>query len=134
MPETRGRTSATRIGAIRPGSSLMIARGCGFTVTMLTWGSTGSAAAAAELGLLQPARTGARAASTMMMPADGTRRDGDMEMVAPLTAMTRRLRSSTGPHATRSRRVGRSVVATQCSVRRRIATRAECHTEGNTLK
>ena len=41
IPETRGRTSETRVGAIRPGNSRTIARACGLTVTMLTSGKDG---------------------------------------------------------------------------------------------
>ena len=40
MPETRGRTSATRVGAMRPGNSRTIACGFGITVTTLTSGAT----------------------------------------------------------------------------------------------
>ena len=49
MPDTRGRTSDTRVGAMRPGSSRTIARACGVTVTTLTSGSVGCTAAVAAI-------------------------------------------------------------------------------------
>jgi len=63
MPDTRGRTSETRIGATRPGNSRTNARACGLTVTMLTSGSEVCAAATAEFGSSHPARSGAMAAN-----------------------------------------------------------------------
>jgi len=62
IPDTRGRTSETLVGAIRPGSSRTSARACGVTVTMLTSGSEVCAAAFAEFGSSHPARSGAMAA------------------------------------------------------------------------
>src|SRR5690606_1136788 len=63
MPETRGRTSAIRVGAIRPGSSFTIGRVSALTVTMLTWTGGGllplTAWASAALSL-QPASSGSR--------------------------------------------------------------------------
>jgi hypothetical protein len=82
MPETRGRTSATRVGEIRPGSSRTMARACGFTVTTLTSGSVACAAAVAVFGSLQPASNGAATASINAMHADCAR-SPDMEKVAP---------------------------------------------------
>src|SRR6266849_2645710 len=73
MPETRGRTSDTRVGAIRPGNSRTIARGCGLTVTMLTSGNDGCVPAAAAVGSSQPASNGDRAASITMTAADCVR-------------------------------------------------------------
>jgi hypothetical protein len=63
MPETRLRTSATRVGAMRPGSSRTTARGCDFTVMIPT---SGSALVAANAGVAssQPASIGARPAIT----------------------------------------------------------------------
>ncbi len=61
IPETRGRTSATRIGAIRPGSSRMIDRGCALTVMMLTSGAVAVRAEAdASPGASHPASNGAK--------------------------------------------------------------------------
>src|ERR1700710_270880 len=73
MPETRGRTSDTRVGAIRPGNSRTMARACGLTVTMLTSGSVGCTAAAATFGSSQPVNNGAMAASIKAMQADCAR-------------------------------------------------------------
>ena len=72
MPDTRGRTSDTRVDAMRPGNSRTMARACGLTVTMLTSGSVGCAAAA-TFGSSQPANNGAMAASIKAMPADCAR-------------------------------------------------------------
>ncbi len=56
IPDTRGLTSATRSGAMRPGSSRTMARGDGLTVTTLTSGGSGGAAEA-TLCSLQPERS-----------------------------------------------------------------------------
>ena len=84
MPETRGRTSATRVGAMRPGSSRTMERACGLTVMTLTSGSVGWVAteAMADSGSLQPASSGAMAVSTSKMPADRTRIP-DIWMISP---------------------------------------------------
>src|SRR5260370_19899543 len=82
MPETRGRTSDTRVGAIRPGNSRTIARACGFTVTTLTSGSDVAAAADATFGSLHPPSSGAMAASINAMQADCAR-NPDIETIAP---------------------------------------------------
>src|ERR1700709_727664 len=54
MPEMRGRTSETRVGATRPGSSRTIARACGRTVTTLTSGSLVWADTTAEFVFYDP--------------------------------------------------------------------------------
>ena len=77
MPETRGRTSETRVGAIRPGNSRTMARACGRTVKVPTSGSAGAAAAAAAaVGSLQPANSGAIAANIKTMHADRATKSG----------------------------------------------------------
>ena len=43
MPDTRGRTSAIRVGTIRPGNSRTCARARGCTTTTLTYGFGGLA-------------------------------------------------------------------------------------------
>src|SRR6266550_2210510 len=80
MPDTRGRTSETRVGATRPGNSRTSARGCGLTVTMLTSGSDVCAAATAGFGSSHPARSGAAAANINATHADRLR-NPDMEAV-----------------------------------------------------
>src|SRR3977135_3886202 len=82
MPDTRGRTSETRVGATRPGSSRTSARACGLTVTMLTSGSEVCAAAIAEFGSSHPASSGAAAANINATYADRLR-NPDIEAVAP---------------------------------------------------
>ena len=69
MPETRGRTSETRVGAMRPGNSRTIERARGWTTTMLTSGSFAAAAGVAEVGWSQPAKSGTIAASINAMHA-----------------------------------------------------------------
>ena len=54
MPDTRGRTSATRVGAMRPGSSRIRAKGSALTVTMPTSGGA-DWGASAEAGSSQAA-------------------------------------------------------------------------------
>ena len=49
MPETRGRTSAMRVGAMRPGNSLVIGMGSAFTAMKLTGEGGGAGAFSAEL-------------------------------------------------------------------------------------
>src|SRR5512139_569447 len=83
MPDTRGRTSETRVGAMRPGSSRTTARGCGLTTTMLTSGAAGWAADTAELDSSQAPRSGARAASINATHADRAR-NPDMKCGAPI--------------------------------------------------
>ncbi|MGY4367693.1 hypothetical protein ACVW1A_003758 [Bradyrhizobium sp. LB1.3] len=83
MPETRGLTSDTRVGAMRPGSSRTTARGCGLTMTMLTSGSLGWAAEMAELDSSQPANSGVKAASIIATHADRAR-SPDMKWGAPI--------------------------------------------------
>src|SRR5712692_4191049 len=82
MPDTRGRTSETRVDATRPGSSRTSACGCGLTVTMLTSGSDVCAAATAGFGSSHPARNGAAAANINATYADRLR-NPDIEAVAP---------------------------------------------------
>src|SRR5882724_6832292 len=82
IPETRARTSETRVGAIRPGNSRMMARACGRTVKVPTSGSAGAGAAAA-IGSLQPASSGAIAANIKTMHADRVR-SPDIESFAPV--------------------------------------------------
>jgi hypothetical protein len=69
MPETRGRTSATRVGAMRPGNSRTCERARGCTTTTLT-STSGVEGAAVAAGSLQPASIGASAASINAMQAD----------------------------------------------------------------
>src|SRR3569833_607027 len=83
MPDTRGRTSETRVGAKRPGSARTTARGCGLTMTMLTSGWAGGAADTAELDASQPASSGAKAASIIATHADRAR-SPDMKWGAPI--------------------------------------------------
>src|SRR5690348_11560597 len=83
MPDTRGRTSATRVGAIRPGSSRTTARALACTTTTLTSGSTGCTAAVAAVGSLHPASMGDRAASINAMQADCARKP-DISEQSPL--------------------------------------------------
>src|SRR5260370_19469245 len=84
MPESRGRTSETRVGAIRPGSSRTIERARGWTTKMLTSGSMVCAAvvAVAEVGSSHPANNGDITASINAMHA-GCARKPDIEVVAP---------------------------------------------------
>jgi len=90
MPDTRGRTSETRVGAIRPGSSRMIARACGLTVTTLTSGSeAGCTAAVAAVGSSHPANSGAIARSISVMHAECAR-NPDIESIAPLFELKRK--------------------------------------------
>src|SRR5205823_11353531 len=93
MPETRGRTSETRVGAMRPGSSRTTARDCGLTTTMLTSGSAGGAAEMAELDSSQPASSGAKAASIIATHADRAR-SPDMKWGAPMLLKLIKLRAS----------------------------------------
>jgi hypothetical protein len=72
MPDTRGRTSETLVGATRPGNSRTSARACGLTVTKLTSGSE-ACAADAEFGSSHPASSGAMAASINAIHADCAR-------------------------------------------------------------
>ena len=69
---------------MRPGNSRTIARACGLMVTKETSGSFGWVAteAIAWSGSLQPAKSGARAASTTAMAA-GDARSPDMESGIP---------------------------------------------------
>jgi hypothetical protein len=83
MPEMRGRTSETRVGAMRPGNSRTTARGCGFTVTTLTSGSAGWAAEMAEFDSSQAPSSGAKAASIIATHADRAR-SPDMKLSAPM--------------------------------------------------
>src|SRR3569833_959166 len=83
MQDPRGRTSETRVGAMRHGSSRTTARGCGLTMTMLTSGWAGGAADTAELDSSQPASSGARAASIIATHADRAR-SPDMKWGAPM--------------------------------------------------
>jgi hypothetical protein len=89
MPDTRGRTSDTRVGAIRPGNSRTSARACGFTVTTLTSGSLGCTAAVAAVGCSHPANSGAIARSITAMHADCAR-NPDIERSAPKIELTRK--------------------------------------------
>src|SRR5262245_23171784 len=73
MPETRGRTSATRVGAMRPGNSRTCERARGCTTTTLTSISGVDGAAVAD-GSLQPANIGASTASINAMQADCARK------------------------------------------------------------
>ena len=57
MPDTRGRTSATRVGAMRPGNSRTIGRGVGVAEMMVTSGASGALEATALLSS-QPASQG----------------------------------------------------------------------------
>src|SRR5258705_13377582 len=84
MPETRGRTSETRVGAIRPGSSRTIERARGCPTKMLTSGSMVCAAvvAVAEGGSSHPANSSDITASINAMHA-GCARKPDIEVVAP---------------------------------------------------
>src|SRR5438445_2568980 len=88
MPDTRGRTSDTRVGAMRPGNSRMIARACGLTVTTLTSSSEACTAAVAGFGSSHPANRGAIARSISAMHADCAR-NRDIEKLAPGSELKR---------------------------------------------
>src|SRR5712664_206708 len=100
MPDTRGRTSETRVGATRPGNSRTSARGCGLTVTMLTSGSEVCAAATAVFASSHPARNGAAAANINATHADRLR-NPDIEAVAPEFEFGRGLQFRAGLGAAR---------------------------------
>ena len=90
MPEMRARTSETRVGEIRPGSSLTRARDCGRTVKVPTSGSPGFAAAVAAVGSLQLAKSGAIAANIKTMHADRLC-SPDIESIAPVQSWNARI-------------------------------------------
>ena len=92
MPDTRARTSETRVGAIRPGNSRTRARGCERTVKVPTSGSAGFAAAVAlaACGSLQPVKSGAIAVNIKMMHADRVG-SPDIESIAPVQVLKREL-------------------------------------------
>src|SRR5262245_46738094 len=89
MPDTRARTSETRVGAIRPGNSRMMARAWGRTVNVPTSGSAGAADTAA-IGSLQPASSGAIAVNIKTLHADCVR-SPDIESFAPVQVGRREL-------------------------------------------
>jgi len=98
MPDTRGRTSATRVGAMRPGSSRIRAKGSALTVTMPTSGGA-DWGASADAG-------SSHAASTRLNPTSqtGTNFDDRLRISSPTLTRTQHDNS----RAARARRRDRS--------------------------
>src|SRR5437588_7170310 len=125
MPDTRGRTSDTRVGAMRPGSSRTMARACGLTVTMLTSGSVACAAATATFGSSQPANNGAKAASIKAMPADCAR-NPDIDKGHPKIRVETRMQIRVRRRDDEALFDGVRIRGAYCDATRFVA--AQCHT------
>ena len=93
IPETRGRTSATRVGEMRPGNSRIWDRARGCMTTTLTSGSDAAdTVVAVAVDSLHPASIGDNTASINAMLADRARKP-DILIQSPLLNFETRILS-----------------------------------------